>query len=210
MHRRAAADLDYRLQHAISRSPGLVKPVETVKRALARGDYDDARVALNELEDAMRAANQPTNVLTDVRDALSTDAYWRQRAWKKVLVIFAGPGTNALFTLIIFFALFTIAGGKPTRHIDEVLANSPAAQMGLRPGDRIIAIDGQPIEPQNVPKAVSRSHGRPVILPVGRDGRPVLLGPQRPRKMDGAFRLGFVLHRRGLEPPDAAWHATKL
>jgi regulator of sigma E protease len=210
MHRPAAADLDYRLQHAITRSPGLVKPVETVKRALARGDYDEASLALDHLETALREANQPTNALIDVRDALSPDAYWRQSAWKKVLVIFAGPGTNALFTLVIFAVLFTIAGGKPTRHVDEVLADSPAAHMGLRAGDRVLAINGQPVDPRNVAKAVSRSRGRPLTLQVEREGRTVLLGPQRPVTIDGAFRLGFVLHRTGLDPPAAAWHATKL
>src|SRR5437764_3361214 len=75
MHRPAAADLDFRLQHAVSREPSLVKPVEAVKRALSRGDFDAARAALDELEDALRQANQPTDALTDVRDALAPDAY---------------------------------------------------------------------------------------------------------------------------------------
>jgi membrane-associated protease RseP (regulator of RpoE activity) len=113
MHRPAARDLDFRLQHAMSQSPELVKPLEAVKRPLERGDYDGARAALDELEQALREVGQPTDVLTDVRDALAPDAYWRQRAWKKVLVIFAGPGTNLLFAIIIFaFSSCRAAAGR--------------------------------------------------------------------------------------------------
>src|SRR5678815_2506829 len=54
MHRPAPSDLDFRLQHAMSQSPELVKPLEAVKRPLERGDYDGARAALDELEQALR------------------------------------------------------------------------------------------------------------------------------------------------------------
>jgi membrane-associated protease RseP (regulator of RpoE activity) len=77
MHRPAARDLDFRLQHAIARAPELVTALDAVKRPLARGDYEEARAALDGLEVALREAGQPTDMLTDVRDALSRDAYWR-------------------------------------------------------------------------------------------------------------------------------------
>src|SRR5215212_608421 len=60
MHRPAARDLDYRLQHAVAAAPALVQPVEAVKRPLASGDYEEASVALDDLELALRSANQPT------------------------------------------------------------------------------------------------------------------------------------------------------
>src|SRR5262245_63154358 len=112
MHRPAARDLDFRLHQALAREPGLVKPLEAAKRPLARGDYDEAGAALDDLDAAMRAANQPTDGLAAVRDSLSPDAYWRQRAWKKVLVIFAGPGANILFAVLAFTVVFMLAGGK--------------------------------------------------------------------------------------------------
>jgi len=59
MHRPAARDLDFRLHHAMSRAPQLVKPLEAVKRPLARGDFSEAAVAMDELEAALREANQP-------------------------------------------------------------------------------------------------------------------------------------------------------
>ena len=210
MHRPAARDLDFRLQYAMSREPALVKPLEAVKRPLARGDYEEARAALDELEGTLRKANQPTDVLTDVRDALSPDAYWRQRAWKKVLVIFAGPGTNAVFAILIFSVLFMVGGGKATTTVSEVLPDMPAAQIGLKAGDRVVAINGAPVQPADISRVISRSRGRAVTLTVRRDGRLVRLAPARAKETDGAFRLGFVLERRGLAAPAALKESVRL
>jgi regulator of sigma E protease len=209
MHRPAARDLDYRVQHAISRVPDLVKPLEAVKRPLARGDFDEARRSLDELETALREARQPAD-LTDVRDALSSDAYWRQRAWKKVLVIFAGPGTNAVFAICVFAVLFMIGGGKATTTVSDVLAGAPAAHMGLQSGDRILAIDGRPVEAPDIPRVISSSNGRAVAVLVRRDGRTLTLGPTRPLKTNGVYRLGFVLKGKGLAAPAAAKEAVRL
>ncbi len=211
MHRPAARDLDYHLQRAMTQSPELVKPLEAVKRPLARGEYDEARAALGQLEVALREAGQPTDVLADVRDGLSPDAYWRQRAWKKVLVIFAGPGTNALFAILIFAVLFMVGGGKATTTVAEVLAKSPAAQMGVRSGDRILAVSGQRVaNPSDIPRIISHSGGRGVTLLISRDGRTVTLGPTRPEKTGGVYRLGFVLKGKGLAAPAALKESVRL
>jgi regulator of sigma E protease len=211
MHRPAARDLDFHLQRAMTRAPELVKALEAVKRPLARGEYEEARVALDQLEAAMREAGQPTDVLADVRDGLSPDAYWRQRAWKKVLVIFAGPGTNALFAILIFAVLYMVGGGKATTTIAEVLAKSPAAHMGVHAGDRILAINGQRIvHPPDVPRIISHSGGRGITLLVQRDGRTMQLGPARPEKTSGVYRLGFVLKGKGLAAPAAVKESVRL
>jgi regulator of sigma E protease len=211
MHRPAARDLDFRLQQAMTRAPELVKAIEAAKRPLARGDYEEARVALDQLEAALREAGQPTDVLADVRDALSPDAYWRQRAWKKVLVIFAGPGTNALFAIVVFAALFMVGGGKATTTVADVIAKTPAAQMGLHQGDRILAVNEQPVtRPTDIPRFISHSGGRGVTLLVERAGRPVTLGPARPKKTSGVYRLGFVLKGKGLGAPAALKESVRL
>jgi regulator of sigma E protease len=211
MHRPAARDLDYHLQRAMTQSPELIKPLEAVKRPLARGEYDEAGAALDQLEVALREAGQPTDVLADVRDGLSPDAYWRQRAWKKVLVIFAGPGTNALFAILIFAVLFMVGGGKATTTVAEVLAKSPAAQMGLQSDDRIVAVNGQRVaRPPDIPRIISHSGGRTITLLVNRDGRTVTLGPTRPEKTGGVYRLGFVLKGKGLAAPAALKESVRL
>jgi regulator of sigma E protease len=206
MHRPAPRDLDFRLQQAIKQAPELLKPLEAVKRQLEAGDYEAAEAAVDELEAALREAGQSTDVLTDVRDAFAPDAYWRQVVWKKVAVIFAGPGANILFTIILFTILFMIGGGKATSTIAEVLPKSPAARMGVQAGDRIVRIDGAPVRTaSDIPRAISSSGGRPVSLLVERGGSRVSLGPRRPMRTDGVYRLGFLLKGQGLD----AWSATK-
>jgi regulator of sigma E protease len=211
MHRPAARDLDFRLQHAMSQAPELVKPLEAVKRPLERGDYDEARAALGELEQALREVGQPTEVLTDVRDALAPDAYWRQRTWKKVLVIFAGPGTNLLFAILIFAVLFMSGGGRATTTVDQVLSSRPAAHMGLRAGDRVLAIDGKRVDaPSDITRTISGSQGRALTLLVRRDGRTLALGPTRPRRSNGVYQLGFKLRGKSLSPPAALEESIRV
>src|SRR5438105_12912595 len=104
MHRPAASDLELHFQRAIAEAPELVGPLDRIRRALAQGSYDAAGDILPEVEDvSSRAELSPqakagvTRGIDDLRDGLAKDAYWRAPPWKRVLVIFAGPGTNALF-----------------------------------------------------------------------------------------------------------------
>ena len=211
MHRPAARDLDYRLQNAMRRSPELVQPVEAVKRALDGDDYDAASASLPRLEEALRAAGEPTDGLNDVRDALAKDAYWKQAPWRRILVIFAGPGTNALFAVLIFTILFMTGGGKATTTVDQVLAGTPAARMGLQAGDKIVSVDGRSVQtPTDIPKTISHSHGHPVTLLVSRDGKITILGPTKPQKTAGVYRLGFALKGEGLAPLPALKSSLRL
>jgi regulator of sigma E protease len=206
MHRPAPSDLEVRLQRARAASPELTGPLERAKRALASGDEEAARRALDELE----AAGAPRESLVDVRDALAPDAYWKQPVWKRVLVIFAGPGTNLLFAIVIFAVLFMVGGGKATTTVADVLPDSPAAHSGLHAGDRIVSIDNVPVHPSDIPELISGSNGKPLHLVVVRNGKVVSIGPVRPKKTDGVYRLGFVLRGEGLGPAAASWEALKL
>jgi regulator of sigma E protease len=204
MHRPAAGDLDFRLQKAVADHPELVPPFESVKRALAVGNDAEALAALDTLEVALVRAGEPTSGLTETRDALSSDAYWRQRPWKKMLVIFAGPGTNALFAILLFAGLNMVGGGPATPKVGDVVPKTPAARAGLHAGDRILSINSHPIRRgSDVPRLIVHSLGGPLVLRVRRDGAVVTLPPARPEKIQGAYRLGFVLTGQGVGAPEA-------
>lgn len=217
MHRPSASDVDGHLGPALHEAPQLYAPVERLKRPLAKGQEEDARRATEELEQAVgeafvspgarRAAERG---IGEIGDALSPEAYWRQRTWKRIAVIFAGPGMNLLFAVALFAVLFMIGGGKATRTVAEVLPDHPAAAAGLKTGDKIVAIDGQFVTPQQIPERISGSDGRPVTVLVRRGDRFLPLGPVHPKKEQGVYRLGFVLQGEGLSPPVAAWHSIKL
>jgi regulator of sigma E protease len=217
MHRPAPGDIDLHFARAIAERPQLLAATSVLRRQLEEGDLDGAATELDRLAGvladvklsplARRAADRG---LAELEDALGPDAYWRQRTWRKVAVIIAGPGTNLALAVVLFAALYMIGGGKVTATVDKVQPGKPAAQVGLRPGDRIVAIDGRRVSPPQIRERITSSGGRPLELVVERHGRSVLLGPVKPTKQQGAYRLGFVLRALPLSAPAAIWQSIKL
>jgi regulator of sigma E protease len=217
MHRPSPSDADVHFGRAIAERPQLLGLVSALRRRLEEGDMESARPEVDALEAELRdaplspvARRSAERGIRELRDALGADAYWRQRTWKKVTVIFAGPGTNLLLAVLVFAVLFMIGGGRPTATVDEVLDDRPAAQAGLRAGDRIVAVDGRRASPTQIRNRIAASGGKPIVLLVARDGRLVTIGPVRPRKEAGTYRLGFILKGTGLGLPAATWESVKL
>ena len=217
MHRPAPGDLDLHFGRAVAEQPSLISAVEALRRKLAAADYDGAvgvleslreEVERAELSAAARAAAE--RGVTEIGDSLGHDAYWRAPTWKRIAVIFAGPGANLLLAVVLFAALFMAGGGKATRTVDTVVAGTPAAEVGLRPGDTIVAIGGRQVDADEVAESISSSGGRPLTLIVERGGTAMALGPVRPQQIDGSYRLGFVLRGEGLGVGESAWEAVSV
>ncbi|MEN3312730.1 MAG: regulator of sigma protease [Actinomycetota bacterium] len=200
MHRPAASDLDVQLAPALAEDPSLFPKVARVKRALEADDLDLARDALPELEGAVEEASlspaagkAARRSVEELQDALSADAYWRQRTWKRVAVIFAGPGVNILVAVALV-ALGYLVGvpGDPNRTVKNVQADTPAASVGLHAGDTIISVNGR--ETPNfdtVSRLIRASKGKPITVTVLRNGKAVTLGPVRTKQIGSRWALGF-------------------
>ena len=212
MHRPAPSDADVYFGRALRERPELAGPVQRLKRALAAEDEAAARNALEELK-RLAGDNPPEGFergLQELEDGLSPQAYWRQHTFKRIAVILAGPMTNLVFAVLLFAALFYVGGGKATSTVDQVLPNPPAAAIGLRPGDRIITVNNVVVQPNDIPGQIAASHGRPLTLVVQRDGRILTLGPVRPQRIEGGYRLGFVLRGERLGIAESLWQSVKL
>lgn len=201
MHKPAAGDVDAHLGRALSESPWLERVTGPLKEALDRGDLAQARALLPELRQELARADLSVAArrgaekgLAELDDGTSSDAYWRAPAWKRIAVIFAGPATNFVFAIGMLAAVYAL--GIPagaTRTVDTVSPRTPAAQIGLRHGDVIVAVGGQPTDRfSDVSEQIRGSGGRELTVTVERDGRRVVLGPVRPVRIEGRYRLGFV------------------
>jgi regulator of sigma E protease len=123
-------------------------------------------------------------------------AYYNQAPWKRIVVIVAGPAVNILIAFLLFWVVLfsgnlngAIALGdldpsvptlKPSASVLLVERDTPAA-TALRPGDRILAVEGRPATVESARAAIA-SHlcpgalrqgcraATPVRLTIGRDG----------------------------------------
>jgi len=218
MHRPAPSDLDVHFGEAIREVPELLPRVEAAKRAVGGRDLDAARASLPALEGPLKdaelsppARRAAERGMRELADGLSPDAYWRQPPWKRILVIFAGPGTNLLLAIVLFSAILAVStggyrlgfilrpsGANVTRVVDSVLRDSPAQLAGLRARDTIVAIDGRTVRGDEIHDAIVHSHGRPLTLTIVRHNRRLVLGPVSAR-MEKAESV-----------PHAIWHSVKL
>jgi regulator of sigma E protease len=214
MHRPAARDIEAFMGPALREDPSLAAAVQRVRRALEAEDFAAARAAYPELRaeadaatltpSARRSANR---ALRDVEEGTSEDAYWRQRTWKRVAVIGAGPAMNILVAFIIFFVVYLT--GAPTATLSTkvalVGAGRPAAAAGLHPGDVVVAVNGHATPSFDaVSKTIQGSRGRPISVTVERNGARVTLGPRRTVRVNGKYIWGFSPAYRTVSHPVAA------
>jgi regulator of sigma E protease len=70
-------------------------------------------------------------------------AYCKQKVWKRIVVVGAGPAVNIVLCFVILFAVFKIGGLEDIKpQVGETKSGSPAAQV-LQKGDRVLAVDGK-------------------------------------------------------------------
>ncbi len=201
MHRPAPSDLDVHFGAALHEEPRLLPAIDRIKRPLADGNFEAARSALPQLEQGVSAAPLSPGAtraarrgLEELTDALGPDSYWRQRTWKKIAVIAAGPATNLVFAILLLAVVYMV--GVPSaasRRVESVAPNTPAARAGLEPGDTIYAVNrmGTATFP-DVRHAIQTSKGQPLsLLVVRRNGAPTELPAVKPVKQDGVYVLGF-------------------
>ena len=212
MHRPAPSDVDVHFGRALDKAPELAGPTQRLKRALASGDAAAADAAIEEMQ-RIAGPKPPEGFargIQEILDGLSPEAYWRQKTWKRIAAILAGPATNFLLAVVLFAGLFLVGGGKATTTVDQVLKGKPAAVIGLRPGDKILTVDGRSVKPADISTIISGSKGKPVRIMVVRDGVVVTLRAVQPESIGGAYRLGFILRGQKLGLGESVWQSVRL
>jgi regulator of sigma E protease len=171
-------------------------------------------------------------------------AYYSQAPWKRIVVILAGPGVNIVIAFVLFWGVLlsgSLNGANALGNLDPsvqtlvvtpsvaaVLPGKPADGV-LRPGDRILAVEGKPATVESAVAQIS-SHrcagamvngcaaSTPVYLKVRRDGRDLTLSvyPRysgKEHRMLVGFSFGIAPKSFGIFSAAGAalgemWHTT--
>jgi regulator of sigma E protease len=108
----------------------------------------------------------------------------------RLAVVLAGPAMNFLLAIVLL-AVVAVAFGVPVRvstQIGSLVPGYPAAQAGLRPGDVILAIDGQRMsDGQGIIKTIHASGGRTLSLLIQRGSAQILV--HVPTRYDAGQRV---------------------
>lgn len=92
----------------------------------------------------------------------------------RAFVFAAGPLMNIVLAIVVFCSMGMLTGTyrAPSNQIAEVFRGTEAARAGLRPGDRIVAVDGQPIrDGREMFAAIESSPGKTLRIQIVRDGQ---------------------------------------
>jgi regulator of sigma E protease len=73
-------------------------------------------------------------------------AFNRQSVGRRFLIVAAGPAFNFLFAILVYAGLFMYGLPEARPVVAEPPAGSVAAAAGLRAGDTVRAVDGEPVE----------------------------------------------------------------
>lgn len=72
--------------------------------------------------------------------------FTRQSVWRRIAIVAAGPLANFILAILIFAGLYMHGIPEPAARLRAVPEHSAAYQAGLRGGELITAINGEPVQ----------------------------------------------------------------
>jgi regulator of sigma E protease len=137
------------------------------------------------------------------------DSFIFQPVRSRAAVVAAGPIANFVLAIAIFATIFMTVGKQTTSaRVDSVQAGSAAQAAGFKPGDLVLAINGEKIESfSDMQRIVSISAGETLTVEVERGNALVALKavPQLKELKDNfgnVHRIGVLGISRSMAPGD--------
>jgi regulator of sigma E protease len=110
----------------------------------------------------------------EISDEDRSVSFAHKKVWQRFFIVFAGPLFNILFTVFLFFMVFTFVGvpaSVDSTLVGKVTKGSPAEVGGLIEGDLILQINNnQTLVWLDVLEAVKGSAGKEIEIVVEREG----------------------------------------
>jgi regulator of sigma E protease len=197
---------------AVGVGPAVVRwkpgPTEYALRGLPLGGYVLLRGMVDDGDDADSTRVYGDYSLLDVAP------------WKRMIISLAGPVFSVATALPIFFSVGLTEDSRLEAVVGFVAPGSPAQQAGMVPGDRVLRVDGEPVQYFDDLRAIiRRSPAAELELTILRAGEEVTLTavPDAVERLDSMTRLrtsthgelGFGVHqqRARLQVPESLLNA---
>jgi membrane-associated protease RseP (regulator of RpoE activity) len=145
------------------------------------------------IEDARRASKE------EIRLGDENRVFYRKAWWKKLIVMLGGPAMNVLIAAVLAGAVLMIYGNPTEPELRPVVSEvsacvipvadgdrpctsadpqTPAAEAGFRPGDRLVFFDGERVTSWSVAQDLIRDHRAGAVdVVVERNGQELTLTP---------------------------------
>ncbi len=118
----------------------------------------------------------------EITEDLKPVSFSHQPLRRRITIVAAGPSSNLLLAVFLYAVIFGLFGlAKTTTHIGSVTPDSPAASSGLQPEDKVLEVEGTPVEEWNeLSQLIQDSDGKPIQLKVlrGDETFTVVLTPE--------------------------------
>ncbi len=160
------------------------------------------------------AASQPGEDIVEMTEEEKAVSFHHKKLHQRAEIVAAGPIANFLFAIVVFFVLFATSGNPiPPAVVGEVVPGSPAAEAGLQPGDRILAVDGRSVfRFRELGLAIQAAEGDEVVLTVahdrGEDIVPITPRAEMVEATDGSmievYRIGVAVRTGPVSIAEAA------
>jgi membrane-associated protease RseP (regulator of RpoE activity) len=159
------------------------------------------------IEDARRASKE------EIKPGDEDRVFYRKAWWKKLIVMLGGPAVNVLIAAVLAGAVLMIYGNPTEPELRPVVSElsacvipvadgnrpctssdpeTPAAEAGFRPGDRLVSFDGEPVMSWSAAQDLIRDHQAGAVdVVVERNGQQLTLTP-----------ILITTERRALEAAD--------
>src|SRR5688572_22064459 len=94
----------------------------------------------------MHGDADPTSSTIDLAARPDPDSFPAKTVWQRMAIVVAGPVANFVFAIVVLGLLFATVGRPVTpAEVGAVQEGSAAEAAGLEPGDRIVAVNGEPL-----------------------------------------------------------------
>ncbi len=105
----------------------------------------------------------------NIDEELKGVSFAHKSLWAKASIVAAGPISNLILALVIFSCIFFAGYPTATTLIGSVDKDGVAYEAGVRPGDRVVAIDGREMwRWEDMAKLIKKSPGKPLTFSIER------------------------------------------